>query len=345
MPERSVANELARLRKMMLPAVEAEMHAVLRSGDQAGDPFLGMLHYHMGWADQAFTLVPAGGGKRIRPLLCLLACQSAGGDWNQAVPAAAALELLHNFSLIHDDIQDASPTRHGRSTLWQLWGASQAINSGDALYALAHLALNRLTDRGVDAGTALQAQRRLDETCLELTRGQYSDMHFESNSRVTVEQYLAMIEGKTAALLALAAELGALVAGRPGDVVAAYSGFGRNLGLAFQVRDDILGIWGEEALIGKSAATDIATRKKSLPVLYGLAQSASLQELYAASPASGLVEDVVAILDDLDARSVAEDYEARFVADAVAALEAARPEGPAATALRELAEQLLGRRS
>src|SRR5690606_24477344 len=105
----------------------------------------------------------------IRPVICLLACQAAGGDWQRAVPAAAAIELLHNFSLIHDDIEDASPTRRGRKTLWTIWGMEQALNVGDAMFALAHLALTRLVDRGVTAETAVTALRRFDETCLALT--------------------------------------------------------------------------------------------------------------------------------------------------------------------------------
>ena len=132
-----MTSELDTLAAAYLPALEAEMRAVLGASDNdsADDPFLGMIHYHMGWTDA--ELRPAGGnsGKRIRPLLCLLSCAAAGGDWRQALPAAAAIEILHNFSLVHDDIEDNSPTRRGRATLWTLWGQPQAINTGDAMFA------------------------------------------------------------------------------------------------------------------------------------------------------------------------------------------------------------------
>jgi geranylgeranyl diphosphate synthase, type I len=149
----------------MIPAVEEEMRSVLCLGNEAdtgaGEMF-GMMQYHMGWVDAEFRPLDVPAGKRIRPVLCLLSCAAAGGDWQQAVPAAAAIELLHNFTLIHDDIQDNSPTRRGRDTVWQIWGVAQAINSGDAMFALAHTALYRLEDRGVDA--AVSSMRRAAST-------------------------------------------------------------------------------------------------------------------------------------------------------------------------------------
>ena len=287
-----------------------------RRGEGPPDRFYGMMHYHMGWLDTELQPASvAGNGKRIRPLLCLLSCQAAaaqgagergsggagenlsplppcppapllapsaasGQAWQQALPAAAAIELLHNFSLIHDDIEDASPSRRGRDTLWKIWGVAQAINSGDAMFALSHLALNGLVDGGVDAAVVVHALRRFDETCVRLTQGQHADMDFESRDEVSVAEYMEMITGKTAVLLSLCAELGALIGGASGAVVEHYAAFGRDLGLAFQVKDDILGIWGDEARIGKSAATDIATRKKTLPVLYALSRSPALRRLY-----------------------------------------------------------------
>ena len=172
-----------------------------------------MMHYHMGWADADLNAVVVKSGKRIRPLSCLISTEAAGGSWEQALPAAAAIELLHNFSLIHDDIEDASPTRRGRDTVWKIWGIEQAINSGDSMFALAHLSMNYLLDRDVDATTVVQALRRFDETCLpSLTQGQHADMDFETRSEVSVDEYVKMITGKTAVLLALCTELGALIA-------------------------------------------------------------------------------------------------------------------------------------
>ncbi len=328
----------------MIPAIEQEMRAVLKTDVKKGDLYYGMMHYHLGWVDEKLQAVQAGSGKRVRPLICLLSSGAAGGQWQQAVPGASALELLHNFSLIHDDIQDASPTRRGRPTVWQLWGANQAINSGDAMFSISHISLSRMLERGVPAETIVHAVRRFDETCVDLTIGQYLDMSFEAKLEVSVEEYLKMIEGKTAALLAFSAELGARVAQQSASVVAHYYSFGRDLGLAFQVRDDILGIWGDESVIGKSSATDIATRKKSLPVLFGLAESAELHELYAAdNPGAGFVERVVSILDQVGARQVAESYEEQYAASALDHLSEANPQGRAADALQQLTRFLLNR--
>ncbi|MGH2537864.1 MAG: polyprenyl synthetase family protein [Candidatus Promineifilaceae bacterium] len=336
---------LQTLSAAMLPAVEQELRAVLQAEAKGGDPFYGMLHYHMGWADQGLGGTEAASGKLVRSLLCLLVCQAAGGVWRQALPPAAAIEMVHNFSLIHDDIQDGSPARRGRPAMWRVWGANQAINSGDALFALAHLALGRLAERGLAAPLVLHALRRLDETCVELTLGQHADMGFEARQDVGVAEYLAMIGGKTAALLALAAELGALITGCEPGRVAHFANFGRQLGLAFQVRDDILGIWGDEAELGKSAATDIISRKKSLPVLFGLSRSPDLRRLYAGrDEGEAFVGRAVAMLDEVGARAFSEAHESAFAEEALDHLAAARPEGVGGQALLELSQELLGRR-
>lgn len=330
----------------MISTVESEIRAVLKAGSHHGDAFYGMMHYHMGWVDENFQPEASKSGKRVRPLLTLLTCQAAGGDWHQAVPAAAAIEILHNFTLIHDDIQDASPTRRGRTTMWQIWGANQAINSGDAMFALAHIAMARLQERGIGDNIVVQALRRLDETCVELTIGQYADMNFEQRTDVTVDEYVAMIEGKTAALLALSCELGALIGGADAEIIEHYAAFGRDLGLAFQVRDDILGIWGDETVIGKSAATDIETRKKSLPILYGLEQNNALRESYFQMDSdSDFVARVVEALSKAGARSFAEEYENGYASNAIASLRAAQPQSPAAEALSQLVQQLLNRQA
>jgi geranylgeranyl diphosphate synthase type I len=339
-------HELENLSAGFLPAIEREMRAVLgaNAAVRPADPFYGMMHYHMGWADE--SLRPAGGnsGKRIRPILCLLACAAAGGDWQRAVPAAAAVEILHNFSLVHDDIEDDSPTRRGRSTLWTLWGQPQAINTGDAMFALAHLALGRLADGGVPPAIVVRALRRFDETCVALTHGQFIDMSFETSDGVDVEQYLAMITGKTAVLVALCAELGALIAGADDARVGHFAAYGLNLGLAFQIQDDILGIWGDESLTGKSAATDIVTRKKTLPVLYGLARDETLRALYQDNGQDGeFVQRVVALLDKAGARGYASGLAGQYTEGAITSLAAARPVEPAATALHQLTDMLLRR--
>lgn len=330
----------------MIPAVEQEMRTVAGAQQAPADLYHGMIHYHMGWVNADLEPVALNGGKRIRPLLCLLACRAAGGDWRLAVPAAAAIELLHNFTLVHDDIQDASPTRRGRDTLWRLWGSAQAINSGDALFAISHLAMSRLLERGVDAATVVESLRRLDQTCLDLTRGQYADMSFESREVVTTAEYIEMITGKTAVLLSLCTALGALIAGRDAATIDHFAAFGRDVGLAFQVRDDILGIWGKEDVIGKSAATDIETKKKSLPVLYGLTESRQLQELYAREDTPpDFVKRVIALLDELGAQEYAEAQEATYSASALSHLEATQARKDDAEPLRQLVVRLLNRRA
>jgi geranylgeranyl diphosphate synthase type I len=330
----------------MIPAVETEMQDVLKLRSQKGDPFYGMMHYHMGWVDQDFKLNKIKAGKRIRPLLCLLSTEAAGADWESAVPGAASIEILHNFTLVHDDIQDVSPTRRGRPTVWRLWGENLAINSGDAMFAIAHLAMNRLSERGVPDAITVQALRRLDETCVDLTIGQHADMSFEIRNDVTVEEYLRMIHGKTAALLAFSTELGALVADCPPEIVKHYADFGRDLGFAFQIRDDILGIWGDETKLGKSSATDIETRKKSLPVLYGLRNSSRLEELYAQETNdANFVQEVVEELDKVDARKIAESYEERYANSALEHWKAANPKGDAGLALHQLTLTLLNRQT
>jgi geranylgeranyl diphosphate synthase type I len=335
---------LSALSGVMLPAVEAEMRDLLLLGKKSHDPFYGMMHYHMGWTDSSFQLVKINSGKRVRPLLCLLTTKAAGANWRQAIPAAASIEIVHNFTLAHDDIQDESPTRRGRPALWKIWGSSQAINTGDALFAVAHLAMDRLRQRRISDSTTIRAIRMLDKTCLALTKGQYADMNFEGQKDVSVEEYLLMIRGKTAALLSLSAELGAVIAGCQSAVSDHYAAFGRDLGLAFQVRDDILGIWGDESLIGKSAATDIATRKKSLPVLYGLSMSEELRRLYESEENNkDFVPKVVKQLDEIGAREFAEKYEKDYADSALAHLEAANPQGDAGQAILELTNSLLDR--
>lgn len=342
-----MTNELNDLAGQYLPAVETEMRSVLKADGSTDTPeqFYGMIHYHMGWVDADLKPLQANSGKRIRPLLCLLACQAAGGDWRQALPAAAAVEILHNFSLVHDDIEDASPTRRGRPTVWQLWGEPQAINVGDAMFAMAHLALNRLVDRGVPAETATRALRRFDETSVRLTQGQHADMCFETRDGVSVAEYMDMITGKTAVLLSLCGELGAMIAGADESTIQRYAGFGLDLGLAFQILDDVLGIWGDETLTGKSAATDIVTRKKTLPVLYGLERDARLRALYSSTEnAPDFVEEVVARLDATGARSFAQAEAGRYSTAALNHLAAAQPTGQAAEALHQLADMLLNRK-
>jgi geranylgeranyl diphosphate synthase type I len=323
-----------------IPAIEVEMRRIVAaSNDPIMATFYGMLHYHLGWVDADFKPAQFDAGKRIRPVLTLLTCEASGGDWHDALPAAAAVELLHNFSLIHDDIEDGDPLRRGRPTLWKIWGNAQAINAGDALFTLSHMALNNLVTCHVPRARVLAVRQRFDQACLALTQGQHLDLGFESRSGVTEAEYLRMIDGKTAALIEATCGLGALVTGS--ERVAQYESFGRGLGLAFQIEDDVLGIWGDPQVTGKPAGNDIRNRKKSLPVAYGLDHSAELRRLYAQSE----VEVAVAIaeLDRAGARAHAEQLAAQQHQQALAALDATGQDNEATSALRELANSLLKR--
>ncbi len=246
-------------------AVHTEMRQTLAGFDS---PLHTMGRYHLGWLAADGSPVEGDGGKGLRSTLCLLACEAVGGEHRAALPAAAALELLHNFSLVHDDIQDGSPERRHRPAVWALWGSPQAINVGDSLFAFARLALLRLRERGVAPGLALDLAELLDRTCLRLCEGQYLDLTFQDRQDITIDDYLAMIDGKTAALIATACAMGAAIGSKQPGPREAFHSIGHNLGLAFQIRDDVLGIWGVSETTGKPVAEDIFSKKKSYPVVH-----------------------------------------------------------------------------
>lgn len=332
-----------------LEAIEEELRRDLAVREPLVAPLYQMMQYHLGWLDASFAPVSAARGKRLRPLFCLLACEAVGGEWRRALPAASAIELIHNFSLLHDDIEDHSETRRHRPTVWSLWGLAQGLNTGDAMWALARLAALRLADQGFAAELVLRVVKLLDETCLELCTGQYLDLAFETASTVSLAAYERMIAGKTAALLAASTAAGALL-GRAGeDVVAAYGAFGRELGLTFQIVDDILGIWGDPAVTGKSAADDILTKKKTLPVLYALAWEAEqgygdLAALYA-RPALGAddLSAALALLERAGARAYAQQKAQEHLHQTLAHLHSTGIVHPAQETLRELALSLVER--
>jgi geranylgeranyl diphosphate synthase type I len=275
-------------------------------------------------------------GKRMRPLLGLLAYASITGDHRGALPGAAAVELGHNFSLVHDDIEDGDRERRHRPTLWSLHGIPQAINTGDMLFSLSRVALHRLTDLGFSDRKVLRLMRLYDETCVALCEGQYIDIATsETDELMSVELYFDMIGRKTAALIAASIEAGALLATDDEHVIGRYRAFGWDLGLAFQLNDDLLGIWGEERATGKEP-TDVARRKKTLPVIYayehaGPEDRERLVALYrSAAPTLAEVAEIVAILERCGAKEYTRT-QARLHRDrALAELDAAGVVRPAA---------------
>ncbi|MBB6170968.1 geranylgeranyl diphosphate synthase type I [Nocardiopsis mwathae] len=235
--------------------------------------------YHFGWCDEHGRPGRAPAGKALRPALALLSAQAAGGMAEDAVPAAVAVELVHNFSLLHDDVMDRDTTRRHRPTAWTVFGSGPAILAGDALLTLA---------LDVLAATAHPEARRcvrtLSAAVQSLVGGQSADVSFEQRTDVDLAECLAMAEQKTAALLGCCCELGAVLGGGDADRVRRMRGFGEQVGLAFQHVDDLLGIWGRPEVTGKPAHSDLANRKKSLPVVAALTSATragrDLAELY-----------------------------------------------------------------
>lgn len=348
-PEARTPSEFETIAAHYLPAVEAEMRAVVRVPEGPLHPFYGMMAYHLGWLDAEFQPTDARRGKGIRPLLCLLACEATGGDWERALPAAAAIELTHNFTLIHDDIEDGDVERRGRPTVWRLWGVPQAINTGDGLFVLARRALQRLVERDVEPHTVVQILAWYDEACQALCEGQYLDLAFEACTDVTTDEYLQMIRGKTAALLAVALRIGARLGTSDMRLVEMYTRFGEHLGLAFQLVDDILGLWGDQAVTGKPAGNDLRRKKKTLPVVYGLEHEAgeSQQPLHALYRQKGLSDaDVTAalrLLEAYGARRYVEGLARYHRQRALKVLDETGIDNPAQQRLRALARFLIER--
>ena len=319
------ADALSQILLRYRPALEEELAANL-SGRES--PLYDMMRYQLGWIDAEGRQLRAEGGKSLRSGLCLLACESAGGDYHAALPAAAAVELLHNFSLIHDDIEDASPERRRRPTVWRLWGEAQAINAGDGMFALSRLALLRLHERGVPAEMVFALAKRFDEGCLALCEGQFLDVEYEKRSGVDVDAYLAMIAKKTAALIEWAAYAGAALGSDDAATVDALCRYGCALGIAFQMRDDVLGIWGEQESTGKPVMEDIVMRKKSLPVVYALSRSADGQAELARLYAQPRLDDdearqAAALIGQLGGKEFAQQQVSRYCAQAVTELRTA----------------------
>jgi geranylgeranyl diphosphate synthase type I len=275
-----------------------------------------------------------------------MACAAVGGYPATALPAAAAVEILHNFSLIHDDIEDGDRTRRHRPTLWTLWGVPQAINAGDGMFALAFAALLGSQGRGVANAAVLAALTRFTDCCAALTEGQHLDMHFETRQVVTVAEYLRMIEGKTASLVATSLAMGALMGGADVTIGDALYRFGYHLGLAFQIRDDILGIWGDPAVTGKAAGNDILRRKKSLPLLYAL-EEARVGPTLVARMSQPMEErdlpELLGLLAAANAQSFAEEQVEKHHQQGLAALEEALGSSALSSPLGGLADQLLRR--
>ena len=265
---------LERTRVMMEPALEAAVDRL-----SAGLRLPG--RYHFGWADALGHPIPDGGhGKGVRPTLALLSAEAVGAAPEVALPGAVAVELVHNFSLVHDDIIDDDTERRHRTTIWKVYGTGDAIVVGDALMVLA---LEVLLDEITPERTAAAAD--LVRATADMSAGQYMDMSFDRSTEVDVEQCWEMVSLKTGALLAHASSVGAVLAGAPVGIVESLRRFGGELGRAFQAVDDLLGIWGDPSVTGKPAGNDLREHKRSIPVTVALHSGsragAMLADLYA----------------------------------------------------------------
>lgn len=325
-----------------------EIDAALRSaiadvaaqtGTRNTDSFYGQLQYHLGWVDANLAPTQSDTGKLLRSTLVLMAYELAGA-WElenpettgtehlqRALPAAVAVELTHNFTLIHDDIEDGDTERRHRPTVWTIWGVPQAINAGDGLHALARLVLWKVLDQGVDGLTAVRLAHILDRATLILTEGQHLDISFEQRSDISVAMYVDMIRRKTAALMACSADMGALLGTNDQETIHSLHEFGEATGVAFQVRDDLLGVWGTSIELGKTPAGDIYRRKKSLPILHALEHAnvrdrQKLTEIYQQddSVTTRQVEDVLAVMQHTQTNAYCRQFLAEQCQSAYGAL-------------------------
>lgn len=274
----TVPEVLTRARDLVTPALRravADLNPELRD----------VAAYHLGWVDESGRSTGSEGGKGLRPALAVLSAEAVGAESEVGVPGAVAVELVHNYSLIHDDVMDEDRERRHRQTVWAVFGVSQAIIVGDALAALAQQVVLE-SHLSPDAGATLEGHRAalaLAGATAKMIAGQSQDMSFESRESVTFDECLAMEAGKTGALLGCASAIGAILADAPQHTVLALDRFGVELGISFQAVDDLLGIWGDPTTTGKPAWSDVRQHKKSLPITAALSSgepgAAELAEL------------------------------------------------------------------
>ena len=306
-----------------------------------------MLRYQFGWSDKDGSPTNGAGGKRLRPILCLATCEALGGDAQQALPAAAAVELIHNFSLVHDDIEDNSPERYQRPAVWKVWGTAQAINVGDSMHALARLMLLRMQKQGVPLDRVLWAGQLLDEASLRLCEGQFLDLLYEEQADVDIEAYLTMTKGKTAALISCALQLGGVVATGDRWTVDVLARCGTNLGIAFQIRDDVLDM--DDGREGETAAEDLTKKKKTFPVVHAFEHGSleTRQELARLYGKEKLlredIECILSILKETGAMAQAEETAQRYYQEAIRALEELRIKGYDLDNIRQVARFIVER--
>ena len=329
--DRSAAEVLTWSRSQFEPALRVAVGSLPPATRRIAD-------YHFGWADEDGRPAHADGGKAIRPALALLTAQAVGGTTEAALPAAVAVELVHNFSLLHDDVMDCDTARRHRATAWTVFGLGPAILAGDALLGLAFdvLAASSHPRRG-------EAARILGTTVQELVDGQLADADFEARDDVVPAECVRMAQLKTGALLGCCTALGALFGGGRPEQIDHLRLYGEDLGLAYQYVDDLLGIWGKSSITGKPVYSDLRRRKKSLPVVTALSSGTpagrKLAELYGGSEELSDTElvNAAALVDSAGGRQTSQAQADALLASALGELTAAGALAPAATELERLA--------
>lgn len=310
-----------------------------------------MITYHVGWTDSAGGGLSENkraqcGGKKLRAVLCALACEAAGGAICTAIPAAAAIELIQNFSLVHDDIEDGDRERRHRPTVWVNWGIPQAINTGSAMQALVNAAALRTP---AAPETVLDLMRALTDAMVEMTEGQHLDIAFQGRNDVAVDEYSDMASRKTGALIEAAAYAGARLATTDAGVLNAWRSFGRSFGQAFQAQDDLLGVVGDPKVTGKPVGNDIRARKKALPLVFACSNATAddwqiLSECLAEDPVSdSAVECVTGVMERSGAIDATRAIVDERTSAALAALADTGSNARAAQRIRDMVLKAVGR--
>lgn len=285
-------------------------------------PAFPMTEYHLGWRNQALETSRASGGKMLRPVLALLSYQAFNSDIDKIVPLAAAIELYHNHTLVFDDMQDGDRFRRNRPTVWSLWGVGQGINVGLILgYLTLHFVL-QLREKGFSHEKLFVLERNFTETMLEVAQGQSMDLDFETLFHVPASKYLDMIEKKTGSLISFSTFGGALLAQEDSATAEAFKTFGRKLGVAMQIRDDLVGVWGGKEQSGKETAKDLRRRKKTFPYFKALdvlspGNLKLLRDHFAAQdePDSRTVDQIVSVMERDGVREICEKEANALVED------------------------------
>ena len=287
-----------------------------------------MLKYFLGWVNpNGYPTNKPISGKALRPILCILACNAAGGDGQKAIPASIPLELIHNFSLIHDDIQDKDKLRHNRPTIWALWGNPKALVAGNNLRVIADITMNNLIRTGLSVNKCLNLNYILTQACLEMIEGQYLDIKYEGRTSLPIELYVEMISKKTGSLIASAIKIGASLATENHNKLNAFNDFGKFLGLVFQITDDILGIWGTEAKTGKAVGADIIRKKNSLPIIMTAANTTKINQKKISSIynkqsiSSSDLNEILNIMDETKSKKQCMDLAETYCAKALSSID------------------------